>query len=79
MSGYVPTTEQRDEIEDALLDYGMEREDSVFSFRATTPGFEGAVDRIVAVLAEARREGWRECALAIQGALDHYDKEARDV
>ena len=55
-SEYTPTTEQRDAIEDALLDYGMEREDADHS-RLVKPDFEGAVDRIVAVLDEARREG----------------------
>lgn len=60
MSEHVLTTAQREEIEDALLDYGREREDAVSSFRCGEADFEGAVDRIVAVVAEARREGQAE-------------------
>lgn len=56
MSEYTPTTEMRDRVEDALMDYGRDREDAAYS-SMVKPDLAGALAEILSVLAVARREG----------------------
>lgn len=69
MSEYTPTTEMRDRIEDALMDYGRDREDAAYS-SMVKPDLAGALAEILSVLAVARREGQVEALRAAANTDD---------
>lgn len=73
MSEYVPTTEMRDRIEDALMDYGRDREDAAYS-SMVKPDLAGTLAEILSVLAVALREGQAE-ALRAAANTDDPDHE----